>query len=268
MSSEWDKCVEPGCSATCTVCRTCRIMHKDRCAQHAKDRYPIGRHSYCKECVYKFYCTGCDKVQLTFCTSRCTGYSCPVTNTLCSACGSPLKDNPTDPGHMLCESHLAKVLKAMICNACGQSSKAQFTCRCCEQNFCDKCDKQLTVDISPVTIYGRGFSVYNCAHFCRACTGKKTIQAIQKDYRNYGRYKCDAHSTVQWMLDHAPFILCAKYKKPDNTDVVVCGTMNVNKQVVSEFEDEAFEAIDQYCNEHPNKRVRFDGHVYIWPEQK
>jgi hypothetical protein len=230
-----------------------------------------GDNHYCAKngsCAYKIICVECDTEPVT--TRVCYARDCKVSaENKCLACG-PLKKGIHHSG--LCEKHIAEERVKCTCENCGTVSAGKYSCECCDKSFCDKCSKHVTVDISPITLFGYGLSVGRYATYCSGCTKGVTSEQIQKSFRDRDRdwdrvkFRCKEHDGLPYLLDRYPYICCERHALRSGKFEHELVLFDKKKDVVTKFHPRAYDLMRAYCDAHPEKVVTHDGYEFTFPE--
>jgi len=215
------------CNKPNVVCFKCRYMG-NKCEDHAKDFQSYGGHCHTESLDQEkmYYCTvsrvkgsyskcidtpKCVNCLENNAIKNCAGYDtfeksgskekgdyksnwkpyrCEKEQPCCETCSDWVKDPFQKYQQFRCPECHDNYVEYCKCEACGKPSKTSFTCDACEQSFCDHCNKSTTVDVSPVTIFGYGFSVGRYWDICKGCMKGKSEKYYQDIARRYSGPYC------------------------------------------------------------------------------
>lgn len=295
-------CTADDCDKIKAVCAGCYSMNPKTCVSHTKQERKHASASwrdvyrcmsdgrvYCDKCLRKVLCVKCGLKtvpqpwtlpsgpdQPNCASDKASVGWCKAQTDLCEDCGDfkpsmKCRDEgkrPTQYEYLLCPLCYQREIQAQKCSECSTVSRTKYWCKCCDRQYCDKCNPQMCVDISPITLYGSGLSVCHYEYYCSTCTDGMAEVDIQNSYRNTGDYSCAMHSTTDGQLDVASYIVCTEYTKPNGLvarKITLYGhdkrcRIDVNTEQVG-----IYEYIKAYCSSHPEKVAAYDGKSVTFP---
>ena len=215
---KWTMCKTSGCQDHRAVCRGCGRLDNDHCEEHVlpAKMIKVGKYFYCaktrrcsgfEKCVTggectTVLCTGCEAMKILKPAIMCGKYGCEKSTTRCANCGPfaikpGITSDKTNWYDLLCPEHFAAAKGQAICGGCGAySPKKQYACKCCEKSLCETCHPSTRVDVSPITLYGSGLSIYSEARLCDDCMAGHTEDDVQDSWRRCGNFICATHTTA------------------------------------------------------------------------
>lgn len=196
---KWTDCKTAKCDEHRSTCRTCAHVDDFGCFSHTIKQIKIGEYAYCNDykCLDEAFCTKCKigKIPSRECQGVDQSMPCKATNTECIAC-TAFKPDLTWDYLFYCPECYSKYQENTRCRACRAFTADRFKCSCCKLELCSQCDKNMTVNTSPITLFGYGLSVNHSDYYCRKCSSGQTVKSIQQVYRKTGEFICRAHSTT------------------------------------------------------------------------
>jgi len=178
------------------------------------------------------------------------------------------------PGVECCPDCVLKFKTRVLCGGCKRPvdlKTVRFVCSCCKRSKCDRCDKKgiPDIDVSPITLYGSGYSVARSTAVCGKClppgNTKTCIKAVQDAYRDYDRYVCSGHSTFAEQLKLAGFVVCSRYTTTSGNAAVTVRLLSNSKCSYYENNDPSKNIWDEaraFCDSHPGVEVKYDNTGY------
>lgn len=293
---KWPKWIKCGkCSSPDTVvCRGCNTV-LPYCDEHIPSTYlRLGEHVYCgdvdRRCRRILYCTKCDINKIE--NRSCSKYKCTATNDLCDACGGSIKRVQTDANSFesLCAEHTENFQKP--CTICSHPSfQSELTrCACCQKRGCVKCFPVQTIDISPISVYGSGLSYFKQSYLCTECVDGRSEKMIQNHYANSNEHLgCRKHSGFDFQATLYPFVVYCEHtgkdgkttakmelmKSDKRTTIELCDLSDIGPEEIEYWRSHGRliapwatrDQVKRYCEDHPEKHVKWDGFEYIFPSQ-
>ena len=167
------------CNGSRYSCSVCHVKPLRQCTTCHRDYLDLVSITYCKVCANALKeCILCREPIVKCYRQRHTDYKCAACTELLEIC----VDN-----HYRCGG--AGPCKAQYdthhtCSRCTTVQSTTQTCKKCQEKFCQGCNPVVSIDISPVTLHGRGHLIRKTTFWCSECMEGRTVAQIQDLYRH------------------------------------------------------------------------------------
>lgn len=156
------------CGLRIKFCEFCQGHISVYCPLHIMDNIP-------RYFSHNIRCWHTSMYNMCFCDDKIYD-QCPS----CLSESIPLKYEEADVSPRYFSYHICK--NSSTCDEC-KLTKPIYTCELCSGSYCLDCRKQITFDVSPITLFGYGDAVLIEILICLPCRESRTVRSIRNIYR-------------------------------------------------------------------------------------